>query len=72
MVLKRLEIELPQELFDDLLEVANRVGVRDTAKAALMAVADWVARRRAELDDRDPGQKYFINEALDELEAKKK
>jgi hypothetical protein len=72
MASKRLEIELPQELFDNLVEVANRVGVGDTAEAAVMAVADWVARRKAELDDRDPGQKYFVNEALDELAAKKK
>lgn len=72
MASKRLEIELPQELFDELLELANRVGMRDIAEAALMAVADWVARRKAELDDRDPDQKYFVNEALDELATKKK
>jgi hypothetical protein len=72
MASKRLEIELPQELFDGLLEVANWVGTRDIAEAALMAVADWVARRKAELDDRDPDQKYFVNEALDELATRKK
>ena len=27
----------------------------------------FAAARQAELDNRDPAQKYFINEALDEL-----
>lgn len=72
MVGNRIEVEVPQELFDELLALAERTGIGDTAEAALIAIADWVARRKAELDDRDPGQKYFVNEALDELAAKKK
>jgi len=35
-------------------------------------LADWIARRQSELDDRDPAQRYFINEALDQLAAHKK
>jgi hypothetical protein len=37
----------------------------------MVAIAEWTARRVAELDDRDPSQKYIVNEALDELIAKK-
>ena len=39
--------------------------------ALRIAAADWVARRKAEIDDRDRNQRYFVNEALDELMAKK-
>ncbi len=72
MAAKRIELELTQELFDELLEVAKQMGIGDTADAALIAVRDWVSRRKAELDDRDASRKYFVNEALDELAAKKK
>jgi hypothetical protein len=47
------------------MEITNAV------EAATIAVADWVSRRKAELDDRDPEQRYFINEALDQLARKK-
>jgi len=36
-----------------------------------LAAAEWVARRKAEINDRDPNQRYFVNEALDELMKKK-
>jgi len=72
MVAKRIEIELPGQMLEELREIAAQIGIRDPAEAALIAIGDWVARRRAELDDRDPGRKYFVNEALDELEKKPK
>jgi hypothetical protein len=40
------------------------------SEAALIAVADWTARRKAEADDKNPTQRYFVNEALDELIGK--
>lgn len=68
---KRIEIEVPDELAENLELVAQALGIPTVEETALIAVADWVSRRKAELDDRDPDQKYFVNEALDELENKK-
>ena len=69
---KRIEIELPDELYAQLLEVAEALGIRNTDEAALIGLAEWVSRKKSELDDRDPGQKYLVNEALDELIQKQK
>jgi metal-responsive CopG/Arc/MetJ family transcriptional regulator len=71
-VAKRIEIELPDELFDELVAVAQSIGINDASEAAVVAIGDWVARRRVEIDDRDPSRKYFVNEALDELNKKHK
>lgn len=64
---RRIELELPDELFAQLERVADRVGVSGATEAAMIAVAEWVSRRKSEIDDRDPDQKYFVNDALDEL-----
>ena len=71
MAQRRLTLELPDALFDELCRVTEALGLTDATAAATIAIADWVARRKAELDDRDPDQRYFINEALDELARKK-
>jgi hypothetical protein len=71
-VAKRVEIDIPEQMYDELASIAESIGIRDAAEAALIAIGDWIAHRRAELDDRDPGRKYFVNEALDELEKKNK
>jgi len=67
MAVQRIEIELPEELWRNLEQVAEAFGMGNPAEAALIGMADWIARRKAELDDRDPSERYFINEALDEL-----
>jgi hypothetical protein len=69
---KRIDIELPEELFEQLMRVAEAMGVSNPAEAATIGLAEWVARRKSELDDRDPNEKYIVNEALDELLEKKK
>jgi hypothetical protein len=71
MAQRRLELDLPDELFNQLCSVADKLGIPNVAEAAMIALADWVSRRKAELDDRDPDERYFINEALDELARKK-
>lgn len=71
MAQRRLELDLPEELFIRLCTVSEALGIPNAVEAAMIAVADWVSRRKAELDDRDPEQRYFINEALDELARKK-
>ena len=63
---------MPDELFDQLMRVAEAMGVSDPAEAATIGLAEWVSRRKSELDDRDPNEKYVVNEALDELVQKKK
>ena len=68
---RRIEIEVPDELARNLDLVAQALGIPTAEETALIAVAEWVSRRKAELDDRDPEEKYFVNEALDELENKK-
>lgn len=64
---RRLQIELPDELFSKLEEVARGLQIPDPAQAAVIGLAEWVSRRKSELDDRDPDQRYFVNQALDDL-----
>jgi hypothetical protein len=68
---RKIQLELPDELFAQLEMVSGALGIPDPAEAAVIGVAEWVSRCKSELDDRDPRQRYFINEALDELEKKK-
>ncbi len=69
---KSITIDLPEELFAQLMRVAEAMGVSNPEEAAIIGLAEWVARRKSELDDRDPNEKYVVNEALDELLEKKK
>lgn len=66
----RIEIDLPDELHEDLQTVAGTLGIPTLSEAALIGLAEWTARRKAEIDDKNPSQRYFVNEALDELIGK--
>ncbi len=66
---KTLKVDLPDELRTALCVVAEALGIASAEEAAVIAIAEWTARRKAELDDRDPAQRYFVNQALDELAA---
>ncbi|MFZ1122811.1 MAG: hypothetical protein WB999_02530 [Candidatus Binataceae bacterium] len=66
---KTISVEVPDELWAGLSEVAEALGISSAEEAAVIAIAEWTARRRSELDDRDPQQRYFVNQALDELAA---
>ena len=68
---RKLQLQLPDELFAQLEMVASALGIPDPAEAAVIGVAEWVSRCKAEIENRDPKQRYFINEALDELDKKK-
>ena len=68
----KIQIDVPDELFAQLMRVAEAMGISDPAEAATVGLAEWVSRRKSELDDRDPNEKYEVNEALDELLEKKK
>jgi hypothetical protein len=72
MPTRRITIELPEEMADELARIAEAFEIRDVNEAALIGLADWIARRKSELDDRDPAQRYFVNEALDQLAGRKK
>jgi predicted transcriptional regulator len=66
---KAITVELPDELWAGLGEVASALGISSPEEAAVIAIAEWTARRKSEMDDRDPEQRYFVNQALDELAA---
>jgi hypothetical protein len=68
---KRIELEVPDELIDALGAVARSLGIATIEDAGIIAIAEWVSGRKAELDQSDPDRRYFVNEALDELIAKK-
>lgn len=68
---KRLELEMPDELVDALGAVARSLGIVRVEDASVIAIAEWVSARKAELDERGSDRKYFVNEALDDLIAKK-
>ncbi len=72
MPTRRIILDLPEEMRDQLARIAEAFEIADVSEAALIGLADWIARRQSELDDRDPAQRYFINEALDQLAARKK
>lgn len=69
---KRIQIDLPDELFGQLTRVAQALGISNPEEAATIGLAEWISRRKSELDDRDANEKYVVNEALDELLEKKK
>jgi hypothetical protein len=69
---RKIQIDVPDELFAQLLQVAEALGISSPDEAAMIGLAEWVSRRKSELDDRDPNEKYVVNEALDELLEKKK
>jgi hypothetical protein len=69
---RNIQIEVPDELFAQLVKVAEAMGISNPEEAAMVGLAEWVSRRKSELDDRDPNEKYAVNEALDELLEKKK
>jgi hypothetical protein len=69
---KRIELELPDELWAELERVAQGLGFADAREAAMAGLAQWISERKGELDDRDPRQRYFVNEALDELDKRKR
>ena len=68
----KIQIDVPEELFAQLMRVAEAMGISNPAEAATVGLDEWVSRRKSELDDRDPNEKYEVNEALDELLEKKK
>jgi hypothetical protein len=72
MSTRRIILDLPAELADQLARIAEAFEIPDVDQAALIGLSDWIARRQSELDDRDPAQRYFINEALDQLAARKR
>ena len=53
------------------LSIAAALGIA-IEEAARIAIEEWVARNRELIDAADPTQKYFVNEALDELLAKQR
>jgi hypothetical protein len=72
MPTRRFIIEIPEEMGNELERIAEAFEIRDVNEAVLVGLADWIARRKSDLDDRDPAERYFVNEALDQLATRKK
>jgi hypothetical protein len=72
MPTRRIILDLPETMSDQLARIVEAFEIADVNEAAMIGLADWIERRQSELDDRDPAQRYFINEALDQLAARKK
>jgi len=68
---QKIQIDVPDELVRATDAGSGGDGISNPAEAATVGLAEWVSRRKSELDDRDPNEKYEVNEALDELLAKK-
>ncbi|MBF6568725.1 MAG: ribbon-helix-helix protein, CopG family [Candidatus Binataceae bacterium] len=68
----KIQIELPDEIAEQLRRLAAACGVPSVEEAATIAIGQWVARSREQLDRSDPAQAYFVNQALDELIAKQR
>ncbi len=68
---EKIELALRPELVEELGRIAAALGIA-IEEAARIAIEEWAARNRERIDAADPGQKYFVNEALDELIAKQK
>ncbi|MDO8434569.1 MAG: hypothetical protein Q7S58_19400 [Candidatus Binatus sp.] len=72
MASNRIQLELPDELYAQLVRVGESMGISNPGETATVGLAQWLAQRIAKLDDKDPSQKYLVNEALDELLEKHK
>jgi hypothetical protein len=68
----KLELFLPDAVYVDLCKITAHLQLADAAATALLAVTQWISARKADLDDRDPAERYFVNEALEELFARQK
>jgi len=64
---RKLELTITVELYRELQRIAQAAGNDNLTVVATAGLAQWIAWRTAELDSRDPEQKYFVNEALDAL-----
>ncbi len=71
MSIKVVHLELDEDTCRELEKVAAHLGFGTVEDALRAATMEWLARRKAEIEDRDPAQRYFVNEALDELMARK-
>jgi len=57
MSTRLLRLELDVVLCDDLEQAAADLGPGAIEDALRLAAAEWVARRKAEINDRDPDQR---------------
>jgi metal-responsive CopG/Arc/MetJ family transcriptional regulator len=67
---EKIELMMPAELADELGRIATALGIANREEAALIAIGEWLAQHRDRIEAADPAEKYFVNEALDELAAK--
>ena len=56
---KKIQLELPEELFAQLETVAGALGIPDPAEAAVIGVAEWVAQQQIGDGRSRPGTKVL-------------
>jgi hypothetical protein len=69
---EKIELMLPAELVAQIRQVADALGIADLDQAVRIALDDWLAQHRDRIDTAAPADKYFVNDALDELVAKQR
>jgi hypothetical protein len=72
MSIRVIRLELDEKLCRDLEKLAAHFGIGGIEDALRAAAAEWAAGRKAEVAENDPNERYFVNQALDELIAKKR
>ena len=69
----KLELFLPEAVYVDLCKISAHLQLADVTATAVLAMTQWIAARKAELDNQDPAARYFVNEAaLEELFARQR
>jgi hypothetical protein len=67
-----IQIELSAEVAAQLRETARSVGIADIRDAIAAAIGEWVARYGNSAAAANADEKYFVNQALDDLAAKRR
>jgi len=67
-----IQIGLSAETAAQLREAAQAVGIADIRDAVAAAIAEWVARYGNAAASDAADEKYFVNQALDDLAAKRR
>ena len=67
-----IQIELSAEMAGQLRETARSVGIADIRDAVAAAIGEWVARYGNAAASDQADEKYFVNQALDDLAAKRR
>lgn len=80
MGIRIISLEIDDTLYGELAEMAIRLKLGTVENALRIAAADWISRRKTQASDEESAEnsdeksddRYFVNQALDELITKKR